>query len=779
MYIHNGVLQIWMEIDKLEAEAKATAAKHVANMLQRPDQLEKVDQYKRRVARKKGSVEAMLKTAMQSQLDGVRTGLSQLQTSLHDMKDIRNALEQVEDAYTSVAHLSRELEELRTESVKHTQYAAAVDNVKHIVNVPENVERARAAIDDGNLLLAHKVIGDLEFSRNGLLYELHKQQVDSPTDRNFIKQYFADVDTLSDELGKQLWMVVARTLAYVRKEPTTLVTALRIVEREEMKDEFYLQREHQSAFAAPGRPKRWRHRCFAVLEEVIATKLEANQMDNRGDHKMWLVRHLEVTRQLLLEDLQVVKTLCEPCFPPHYDIVNRLVKLYHDCLCTRLGDLVRDELDGNEIVTLLNWANAYAGAELMRHPTLMLDPATLGPLLEPAVVTALADKYVATLGANIDDWRANTLRAETKDWNRDAEPEADAQGYFQTPMPIILFQMIEQHLQVVAEIGEEMVARVLALCIEKVTEFARMYREAVEPYKRHHDDGRRSAPVDSTNPFLQQPQQPEQTTPYYIQYIIAIVNNCDAFCELALKLGRRYATPPPGGASDGIARLVESFEATLAACSRHLEDEVFLDVDTHVQQLMSKQWLSAVDAIDTICVTVEDYSTDFVHLKPRRLRSVMRAIERRLVIEYLKAAMQRKIALKSYEERRHAADKMAREADQIERLFERLAAGGDEGERSPCDALRQVSELLALRDTSMLSLEIHGLVKNYPDISVDHMVAVLSLRGDTGKSEVRQMVADLMPIVEPTASPRTIFSDVPSPQSLLDKLKNVTSDSSV
>ena len=35
---------------------------------------------------------------------------------------------------------------------------------------------------------------------------------------------------------------------------------------------------------------------------------------------MWLVRHLEVIRMMMLEDLRIAKHHLVPCFPPKYNI---------------------------------------------------------------------------------------------------------------------------------------------------------------------------------------------------------------------------------------------------------------------------------------------------------------------------------------------------------------------------------------------------------------------------------------------------------------------------
>lgn len=78
-----------MDLQELDREAKELAIRNVKNMLQRSGQLEKVDQYRNRISRKKASVESQLKTAMQNQLDGVRVGLKQLESCLANIEDIK------------------------------------------------------------------------------------------------------------------------------------------------------------------------------------------------------------------------------------------------------------------------------------------------------------------------------------------------------------------------------------------------------------------------------------------------------------------------------------------------------------------------------------------------------------------------------------------------------------------------------------------------------------------------------------------------------------------
>nr|CAG4646133.1 EOG090X03GO [Macrothrix elegans] len=735
-----------MNIEELQEEARVAAAKHVAHMIQRPDQLEKVEHYKCRIIRKKASIEAMLKTAMQSQLDGVVNGLQQLQSALNHVTEIRTKFKELEESLGPLMNFSASVKQVREEHLIHSQYAVAMENLKHIFTVPESVEKTQQWISEGKLLHAHQSLTDLENSRDDLLFELHRLPTHSIQDVQLVKAYFVGVNQLSDQLGKQLWLVLKRSLNTVRKEPQVVVTAVRIIEREERADAYALERQKKSNFLPPGRPKKWKNRALEVLRDAVTERVEGNQFEDRSDNKMWLVRHLEVARMLIIEDFRVVKTLCSPCFPPHWDIVNQFFKMYHECLRKHLEEITTAGLVGNEYVTLLSWViKTYPGPELLKHPEIGIDSNTLGSLLSQETIDELLAAYLKNMSSNYSEWMQKTLETEARDWRRPQLPESDGDGYYHTEATVIIFQMVEQNLQVSRTISDELMERALILGLDQITQYGLLYRDAINAFKTKHFEDR-------------------SQVPYFTHYMIAIVNNCLHATELAQQMKNRFHKD--GDTSKSFERLFQTYERLRDDSACFLLEEAFLDLDPHFQDLLTRKWITSTVPIDTVCATLEDYFQDYMHLRPRNFDYVIREAELWIARKYISSVFQKKMVLK--EERREAAKKMIREAGQIAALFAPASpslASSRAIEDAPQEAISSLAEVVK-SDLEMVSLELHSFIKKYPDVTQDQLVCLLSLRGDMGRLDARQMAVDLLSGKEKEDRKNTIFSQVPVASSI-------------
>ncbi|KAI5608830.1 exocyst complex component 3 [Silurus asotus] len=725
-------------MEETNREAVATAVQRVAGMLQRSDQLDKVEQYRRREARKKASVEARLKAAIQSQLDGVRTGLTQLHNALCDVKDIQTSLADVSKDWRQSINTIENLKDVKEAVVQHSQLASAVENLKNIFSVPEIVKETRDLIERGEMLQAHRRLMDLECTRDNLLYEQHRLDSRSAPEPGLIGAYFGEVQGLSDELAKQ------RALVTVRRDPTMLVSAVRIIEREERVDRRMLERSRQTSFLPPGRPKKWKNRMSEVLEGTVSGRIESAQAETRQSDKMWLVRLLEITRRYVLDDLLIVKNMMVQCFPPHYDTFHLLLDLYHRAVAARVQELAEDDLEPNEIVSLLTWVlNTYTSAEMMGHPDLSpeCDAKQLEPLLPESVVNKLLGTYLTTFTSNIIGWLRKALETDKKDWQKDTEPEGDQDGYYQTTLPAIVFQMFEQNLQVAAQINETFKEEVLVRCLKEMNSFLIRYKEEAIVYKEEH---------------LKNRQLPQ----CYIQYMIAIINNCQTFRESINSLKRKYSQSTEPNQND--VAIEKTLNDVAKEGCQFLLDEVFLDLENHLNELMTRKWLAGCHAVDTICVTVEDYFNDFSKIKKPYNQEMTTEAHRRVVVEYLKAVMQKRITFKNADERKEGAERMIKEADQFSFLFKKLAAGEDTDWL--CGSISAIAEVFKLTDPTLLFLEVSTLVSKYPDIREEHIVALLAVRGDATR-DTRQMIIETLNQSKPSVSSNSlpIFRDITIP----------------
>lgn len=194
--------------------------------------------------------------------------------------------------------------------------------------------------------------------------------------------------------------------------------------------------------------------------------------------------------------------------------------------------------------------------------------------------------------------------------------------------------------------------------------------------------------------------------------------------------------------------------------AQFLLEEAFLDLEPQFQDLIASKWVTSSIPVDTVCVTLEDYFQDYIHLRIRNFDYVISEAQNLVAKRYISAMLQKKISFKTYEERRDAAVKIMGEAEQVKEFFVRLAPKVAKFD-SPFEIINTLAEVLKSEDPEILSLDLHGLVDKYPDVTQDHLIHLLSLRGDISRSEARERVAYIMQTNKtrkrPT-NPKSIFS---------------------
>lgn len=139
-------------------------------------------------------------------------------------------------------------------------------------------------MESRRLLEAHARLMELERWQDEVLLQLCSPGGGTslaPEDELMVRDYFSGVGRLVEALGKELWTVVGSSLALARQNPTLLVSAVRIIEREEALDQALMEERSGAGVWAgvgnpkplpPGRPRCWRERFFKVRRPFMSNQ---------------------------------------------------------------------------------------------------------------------------------------------------------------------------------------------------------------------------------------------------------------------------------------------------------------------------------------------------------------------------------------------------------------------------------------------------------------------------------------------------------------------------
>ncbi|XP_051884274.1 exocyst complex component 3-like protein isoform X2 [Pristis pectinata] len=743
---HHKQDSAWPELEKAEKLARGAALKWASGIFYRPDQLERLGQYRKRETQRTSSVQSRLKSAVQSYLEGVGTGLGQLRTSLDDIRAVCRTMVEVREECQNKVNGFESLGQLSGLVSDHVQLATAVHNLHQVFSVPEVVADTRQLIEERRLLEAHTKLMEMECWRDDILYQLHRAGKQSTEGEQIVLSYFSGVGQLNEDLAKELWDVVNCGLTLVKQDPALFVSAIRVIEREEKIDQVTMDSQSQHKFLPPGRPKNLRQMFFKVIEQSTAAQFRARHTDTKGPG---LANHLAALQNNVLNDLKVVKHLMVQCCPPHYNILQTYAVLHHTCLSGHLQDIISWDLEKGEIYTVLNWIrHVYHSPEMMDHPDLFpdVDVASLGPLISQDALEQLQNKYVNAVRVAVSDWMQKALEAEVNDWYSEGEPESDHEGYYHSSLPAIVTQMLEENVQVAMMIGDHLKDQVVVMALQELETFLCRFREAVISYGKERSKD----------------SQPK----HYLLYLLAAVNNCITFRRSVQWLQQQSDR---GTHSDYCMKASHSIDTAVDRAMkkgcRLLIDEMLLELQPHFLQLLSGSWLSGSEFIDSTCTVVDTYYSYFSHIREPTFQFMLVEGLRLVVVEYIRRLMLKKLVCKNPAEREKVSHRMSCDATRLQELFHNL--GVEEAGRLT-NVISSVSELIKLKDSSMLSLEVSGLVANYPDISDEHVSVLLDIRGDVSK-EIRGTVLEMLEQSSqmPPEGYQPIFSDILVPAPVL------------
>ncbi|GJJ11432.1 hypothetical protein Clacol_005665 [Clathrus columnatus] len=613
----------------------ANAAQAVGEYLQSPDDLMKIVPFRKKLEKEKASIDNKLKNGVKEQLDTTREGLRTLFGTRDNIQTIKDEMSALDKHYRDPQNAVNTFDQISRVSTVHRNFEQVEEMVRNLqemsLKLDDLADMLHAEQRDilgpaTNLLPIHHQLRQLETFRNETLHQAKSAKSES---LKVLNRRFERLDKVIADFNAYIAALSCNVLPIVRAgHPEVIVKLCKIAELEGLEDQKAIAikllkkagkmdaaSKFKSLQANARQLKHYRSNIMKNISESIHKKFEAAYAKDENNPSAFLDG-----LEWMYQDINDIENDVTPCFPPDYEIYNFFVREYHKTLNTIIKKLVATEPEASVILHLHAWMKDYR--KTMKE--LNVPPGLMEPPLLDGKDQTLIDDYLNLIVKKLDEWSANIMKTEVKDFiAREQPPEIDADNLYGMQGAIIMFQMVNQQVDLAADSGQ---GAILARVVEDSN---RVMRQAQLQWIKTIE-----------SEYKKQVEKTEDAKAGLVEYVIAVANDqiksADYAEALSARLEPLVSEKYRVVISERLNNAIDGYLDVAKKCTQTLIDLIFNDLKPATKQLFTPTWYNGIMA--QIIETFRDYITDYqTHLNPSIFELLLDDLMDTFLITYLTA----------------------------------------------------------------------------------------------------------------------------------------------
>eukprot|EP00033_Pygsuia_biforma_P004161 GCRY01004566.1.p1 GENE.GCRY01004566.1~~GCRY01004566.1.p1 ORF type:complete len:706 (+),score=210.89 GCRY01004566.1:210-2327(+) len=666
------------------------AAQRIAEMLDSPEQLNKLESLRATVLRKKGALDAQLKSAMETQLDDANKGLDRMSNVFTLINHLSHGFQAVDSLCMECRDAISHYDLVREVAWIHANLRRTINDFAAFSSTPAQIsEMLEMLYDDSDtILIVHKSLCQLENMHSKALSNTETDQ-----ERQTVKGFFKGITTLRNKVEEVLWETFSNALEVSQRNPSLLVKCLMVVEVEGAYDQAVL-----SAKRPPGRANDNAvvptARCYQgiVIEHIQqAVKQRFRSLIENAEGVAALTEGMHKA----IDDVALVFDYMVPCFPTKYLIYEFHVKLYYILIRAEIEQLCSTPslLSTADILRLVCWCDEFHGEMEM----LGVESDAISPPLSLSLQPLIA-AYGQKLESLVSEWRVNIQNADNI---HDVQGMGENQ-ILTTISHINIFKIAHEQLDLVlSSQAHQLMECTVAVCLTMLQDYQKHYVQLMQNWAAH-------------------------TIP--LEYAIATLNGAvislDHTTDLQDKLQSQWRE------DYDLAQIHNGFAKLAKAAVAAVVGIMFQDLAEFFALFFSDPDWRTQDPMEVVVDTLEDFFTDFsVQLVEQYFGKMVQECLRRLVGRYVQCLIKPPPGCKALPP--GASDLMARDLACAKTFFLKYLPA-----RRVDQALAVLFDIASLlsSEASMCGLYLTKLADCHPDFTLKLGFLLLERAGFTGSS---------------------------------------------